>query len=96
MTEKKNYYFKWRVVYVERQLPYKPSLAKGMIQSITRSKAYRAAWSHALQSVKAVYPSSRLCQDMLPCYHRSESSYRMVYDADDGRTYYLYVDEVTA
>lgn len=97
MTEKKTYCFKWRVFYAEQQPPYKAGLiGEGTIHSITRSKAYYAAWCQAMDSVEIVYPESRLRQSMLPRYHRCEFSTRLVYHADDGLNYYLYVDEVLA
>ena len=97
MTEKKIYCFKWRGFYVKNEPPYNASaIGEGSYHSITRSKAYYAAWRAALDSLKLIYPDSHLCGDLLPRCYRSQSSYRCEYHADDGHTYYLYVDEVTA
>ena len=97
MTEKKTYCFRWRCYHIQKAPPYKAvAFGGGEIHSITRSKAFRAAWRGALDDLKTVNPDSLSTYSdiTIPILYRSSMFYRFEHHTDKF-IYHIFVEDIT-
>ena len=93
MTEKKTYCFRWRCYRVQKAPPYKAAaIGAGDMRSITRSKAFNAAFHCALEILKNECPE--LTVSNVPKMTRSDRLYHVECQTKDF-IYHVFMEEKT-